>query len=134
LHDGTAVIVKIRKPGIREVVEADLRLMQCLADAAAKHIVEAKRYRFPDLMEQFRRYILMELDLAAEARNAERMSANLIRRFGPDHWNVDCHDCRRRAASVWSAYVGRLWFRLGGHRWSLGVNFDSASQVAANCR
>lgn len=82
LHDGTSVIVKVRKPGIRDVVEADLHLMQRLAEAATEHLSEARRYRLPDLVDQFRRSILAELDLASEARNAERMAANLARRFG----------------------------------------------------
>ena len=82
LHDGTSVIVKVRKPGIRDVVEADLQLMQRLAEAATEHLSEARRYRLPDLVDQFRRSILAELDLASEARNAERMAANLARRFG----------------------------------------------------
>ena len=82
LHDGTSVIVKVRKPGIRDVVEADLHLMQRLAEAATEHLSEARRYRLPDLVDQFRRSILAELDLASEACNAERMAANLARRFG----------------------------------------------------
>lgn len=80
LRDGTSVVAKIRRPGIREVVEADLRLMQRLADAASD-LPDVSRYRLPELVDQFRRSILMELDLATECRNAERMAANLARRY-----------------------------------------------------
>jgi ubiquinone biosynthesis protein len=98
LTDGTAVVVKIRRPGIREVVDADLRLMQRLADAA-NELPDVGRYRLPDLVRQFRRSILMELNLATESRNAERLQANLHRRYGAD-------DCPAVVPRVFWDYTG----------------------------
>lgn len=84
LHDGKPVVVKVRRPGIETTINADLRLLQRLAHIASRNIPEAAQYRLPELVKQFRRSILMELDLAAECRNAERLSANLVSRYAPD--------------------------------------------------
>ncbi len=82
LHDGQEVVVKVRRPGIEDTVGADLRLLQRLAQIAQQNLSEAAYYRLPELVNQFRRTILQELDLAAECRNAERFSRNLARRYG----------------------------------------------------
>ncbi len=84
LTDGTPVIVKIRRPGIEKTVEADLRLLQRLAHIASQQMPETVRFRLPQLIQQFRRSILLELDLASECRNAERVSNNLATRYGVD--------------------------------------------------
>ena len=76
LHDGTEVIVKIRRPGIREVIEADLRLMGKLADIAEAELPALKLYRPRQLVTEFARSLRRELDLAAECRNAERIAIN----------------------------------------------------------
>ncbi len=83
LHDGRAVVVKVRRPDIEETVAADLRLLQRLAHIATQNIAEAAQYRLPEIVKQFRRSILLELDLAAECRNAERLSENLAAHYPP---------------------------------------------------
>ncbi len=81
LHDGTEVVVKVRRPGIESTVFADLRLMERLAEIAHDNLGEASNYRLPELAGQFRRSILQELDLAAECRSAERLRDNLERHY-----------------------------------------------------
>ncbi|MDO8938071.1 MAG: AarF/UbiB family protein [Methylicorpusculum sp.] len=76
LDDGTPVIVKIRRPGIRAVVEADLRLLNQLADIASKELKDLRRYNPQDIVRQFTLSMRRELDLAIEGRNSERMRAN----------------------------------------------------------
>jgi len=83
LQDGDPVIVKVRRPGIETTVAADLRLLQRLAHIVQENISEAARYRLPQLVGQFRRSIRMELDLAAECRNAERLRNNLAAHYPP---------------------------------------------------
>ncbi|MBB5206547.1 ABC1 kinase family protein [Chiayiivirga flava] len=75
LHDGTQVVVKVRRPGIRPVIEADLRLMQRAAAAIHAHMPELRAFHLPEVVEQFRQSLLRELDLAAECRHAERIAA-----------------------------------------------------------
>jgi len=76
LQDGSPVVVKIRRPGIRSVVEADLRLLSQLAEIAEQEIKALQRYRPKEIAHQFTLSMRRELDLAAECRNAERMMGN----------------------------------------------------------
>jgi len=77
LEDGTEVVLKVRRPGIKEVVEADLRLLSRLAERAEREIPELRRFRPRILIRQFGRSLRDELDMRVEARNAERLRANL---------------------------------------------------------
>ena len=77
LADGTQVIVKIRRAGITEVIEADLRLLGHLAAMAEAELPWLKPYRPQMLMREFGKSLQQELDLAAECRNAERIATNM---------------------------------------------------------
>ncbi|WP_234266297.1 ABC1 kinase family protein [Hydrogenophaga sp. NFH-34] len=77
LHDGTEVVVKIRRPGIDRIIEADLRLMQRLAAVAEAEMPALKPYRPQQLVRELARSLQRELDLASECRNAERIAANM---------------------------------------------------------
>jgi ubiquinone biosynthesis protein len=76
LQNGSCVIVKIRRPGIRATIEADLRLLTQLAEIAELEIKSLQRYHPKDIAHQFTLSMRRELDLAAECRNAERMMLN----------------------------------------------------------
>jgi ubiquinone biosynthesis protein len=77
LKDGTEVIVKIRRPGIDVVIEADLRLLGHLASLAEAEIPTLKPYRPQQLVREFAKSLRRELDLAAECRNAEHIATNM---------------------------------------------------------
>lgn len=77
LKDGTPVILKIRRPGLRKIIEADLRLLQRLVDIAESESPEFRRFHPKEVLRQFNQSLRRELDLAAESRNAERVAANL---------------------------------------------------------
>ena len=76
LDDGTEVIVKVRRPGIRPTVEADLRLLARMVDIAEAEIEDLRRFRPREVVRQFTLSLRRELDLAAECRNAERIARN----------------------------------------------------------
>ena len=76
LADGTAVVLKIRRPGIRDTVEADLRLLARLAEIVEAQAPDLHRYRPREVVQQFAQSLRRELDFAAECRNAERIAAN----------------------------------------------------------
>jgi ubiquinone biosynthesis protein len=76
LQDGTPVILKIRRPGIRPKIEADLRILSHIARVLELEIPEARRYQPTQIVAQFTKSLRRELDLAAEARNIERFAAN----------------------------------------------------------
>ncbi|MBX3620707.1 MAG: ubiquinone biosynthesis protein UbiB [Rhizobacter sp.] len=76
LKDGSEVIVKVRRPGIRPVIDADLRLLERLAAMAEREWPDLKPYRPVELVRQFGHSLRRELDLANECRQAERIAAN----------------------------------------------------------
>ena len=80
LADGSAVVLKIRRPGIRDTVEADLRLLKHLAVFVEKNLPELRRYHPQRIVQQFSASLRRELDFAAECRNAERIAHNFAGR------------------------------------------------------
>lgn len=76
LTNGDEVVLKIRRPGIRKVVEADLRLLAHIAEIVETEVPELRRYHLQEVVRQFTISLRRELDFAAECRNAERIAAN----------------------------------------------------------
>lgn len=76
LADGTAVVLKVRRPGIRQIVEADLRLLARLAEIVESEAPELRRYRPREVVRQFTLSLRRELDFSAEGRSAERIAAH----------------------------------------------------------
>ena len=74
LQDGTAVVIKIVRPGIRPKIDADLRIVAYLAGLLESEIPEAKRYQPTQVVAEFARSMRRELDLAQEARAQERFA------------------------------------------------------------
>jgi ubiquinone biosynthesis protein len=72
LKDGTAIIIKVRRPGIEVKIEADLRIMSHIARLVELEFPEARRYLPRQVVQQFAKSLRRELDLAAEARNIQR--------------------------------------------------------------
>jgi ubiquinone biosynthesis protein len=77
LKDGKRVILKIRRPGLRKIIEADLRLLQRIADIAESESPDIRRFHPREVLRQFNQSLRRELDLAGECRSAERVAANL---------------------------------------------------------
>ena len=75
LPDGTSVVLKIRRPGIRAKVDADLRILMHVAELIESEIPEARRFRPTEIAGQFARSLEREMDLAVEARSIERIAA-----------------------------------------------------------
>ena len=76
LADGTAVVVKVRRPGAVEQVEADLALLHHLAVTASQRWELASQYDVVGLVEEFAQTLRAELDYVREAHNAERFARN----------------------------------------------------------
>jgi ubiquinone biosynthesis protein len=75
LHSGEVVAVKVRRPGIAEVIESDLAILADLAALAERHLPDAALYSLSDLVEEFARTIRREQDLAREGRIIERVAS-----------------------------------------------------------
>jgi ubiquinone biosynthesis protein len=76
LKDGSAVVVKVRRPGIRPVIEADLRWLTRLAELFESESPELRIFRPQEIVQQFELSLRRELDFASECRNAERIANN----------------------------------------------------------
>ena len=76
LVDGSEVVVKVRRPGIRPVIEADLRWMMRLAELVEAENPEMRNFHPLEIVRQFEQSLRRELDFATECRNAERIANN----------------------------------------------------------
>lgn len=76
LHDGREVVAKVRRPGIRPIIEADLRLLQQLAKMIETKFPDLRRFHPVGVVRQFKASLMRELDLVAECRHAERIAAS----------------------------------------------------------
>ncbi|MGB5446847.1 MAG: AarF/UbiB family protein [Psychromonas sp.] len=76
LQDGTQVIIKVRRPGIRPIMEADLRLLARIAEVMEAESTAWRRFKPGEVVRQFAVSLRRELDLLAECRNAERVAKN----------------------------------------------------------
>lgn len=74
LHDGTEVIVKVRRPRALERIEADLALIHRLAETASRRWELADRYDVVGLSEEFAETLRGELDYVREAESIERFA------------------------------------------------------------
>lgn len=70
------VVIKVIRPGIRQQIIADLELMDDLAGMAARFLPDGKRLRPREVVREYRKTILDELDLQREAANAIQLRRN----------------------------------------------------------
>jgi len=73
LRDGREVVVKVQRPGIREQVRGDMEVLADLASFLDKHTETGRRYGLAQLLEEFRKALVDELDYRREADNLSRM-------------------------------------------------------------
>src|SRR4051794_41052865 len=73
LRGGREVVVKVQRPGIRRQVFADLEMLESVAQRIETHTEQGRLFAATDLLEQFRRSLLDELDYRKEATNLRRL-------------------------------------------------------------
>jgi ubiquinone biosynthesis protein len=76
LVNGREVIVKVLRPGMQEVIGRDLEVLDALASLASRWWPEAHRLRPVEVVREYRKTILDELDLLREAANASQLKRN----------------------------------------------------------
>lgn len=76
LASGKEVVVKIVRPGIRGRIQLDIEVMYALAQLASRYWSEAHRLRPVELVREYEKTILDELDLMREAANAAQLRRN----------------------------------------------------------
>ena len=73
LPDGEDVVVKIVRPNIERRIRQDIKLLMVLAGLADRYWQEAKRVKPVQIVEEFEKTLLNELDLVREAANASEL-------------------------------------------------------------
>jgi ubiquinone biosynthesis protein len=79
LRDGRAVAVKVQRPAIRDAVLEDLDALEEIASFLDTRTEFGKRYQFCQMLEQFRKSLLRELDYRQEAQNLSVLREQLAR-------------------------------------------------------
>jgi ubiquinone biosynthesis protein len=82
LHDGTEVVVKVRRPGAAEEVELDLEILRNLAARASQRWTGGEQYDLNGLARDFADLLRPELDYLQEAANAREFATA----FADDPW------------------------------------------------
>ncbi len=73
---GQEVAVKVQKPGIYNIIDADVKILNNLAGKADKYITKARTYNLPAIMKEFERSIFKELDYMEEVMNIRKVTNN----------------------------------------------------------
>jgi len=74
LRGGRPVVVKVQRPGIRRQVFDDLEVLESLAERFEAHSRQGRLFAVTDLLGQFRRSLLDELDYRKEASHLVRLA------------------------------------------------------------
>jgi ubiquinone biosynthesis protein len=77
LRDGREVVVKVQRPGIREVLSDDIEYFRELATFLASHTSAGDRIDVIGVVQQVERALVDELDYRTEARNAASFRRSL---------------------------------------------------------
>jgi ubiquinone biosynthesis protein len=75
LH-GKEVIIKVIRPAIKRTIESDIELMRTVAMALQKLLPDGKRLRPVEVVEEYEKTIIDELDLSHEAANGMQFKRN----------------------------------------------------------
>ena len=76
LHDGTEVIVKLLRPGVRALIDRDLEVLFLIAGLADRYWAESKRLHPLEIVAEYEKTIIDELDLMREGANAAQLKRN----------------------------------------------------------
>jgi ubiquinone biosynthesis protein len=77
LRDGRQVAVKVQRPGIRDAMLEDLDALDEIAEFLDGHTAAGKRYEFCQMLSEFRKSLLRELDYRQEASNLTTIGQHL---------------------------------------------------------
>ncbi|WP_409500488.1 ubiquinone biosynthesis regulatory protein kinase UbiB [Mannheimia glucosida] len=91
---GKDVVLKVIRPGIEPVIKADLELMYEIAHFIPKLSNDGKRLRAVEVVREYEKTILDELDLRKEMHNAIRLRANFENSemlYVPEMYQDFCH-------------------------------------------
>jgi len=96
LSSGESVVVKVIRPGIKSVIERDLKLMRLVAKMINKTVPDLRRLRLQGVIDEYEKTIYDELDLQREAGNASQLKRNFdnsnLLYIPKIHWELSNRD------------------------------------------
>jgi len=124
------VVIKVLRPGIEKIILADLEVMFMFAQIAANWLSEGKRLRPVEVVGEYKKTILDELDLMREAANAIQLKRNFSmgREFDhtlyvPEIYSEHCHKNVLVMERIYGIGVGEVETLQ-----SMGVNMELLAQ------
>ncbi len=76
LKDGSEIVVKVLRPDVMPIIKRDVELLYIIAELAAKYSSELRRLRPVEVVAEYEKTIMDELDLLREAANASQLRRN----------------------------------------------------------
>ena len=76
LQDGTEIIVKLLRPDVRKLIDRDLDVLYAIADLADRYWELGKRLRPLEVVAEYEKTIIDELDMMREAANTAQLKRN----------------------------------------------------------
>jgi ubiquinone biosynthesis protein len=113
LKDGTNVVLKVQRPGIKDTIELDLHILKAVA-IRAKSAPELQLFNVPEAIEDFSHQILSEIDFTRDGRNANLLARNL--------------------QSINGIHIPKIYWQCSGQRllvmeYVKGVRIDKIEQI-----
>jgi ubiquinone biosynthesis protein len=100
LRNGSRVVVKVLRPNIRQKIEADIAVLQAIAQLAERYWPPSKRLNPIAVVAEFEKTLANEVDLMREAANASQLRRNFFESellYVPEvHWDF----CRRNVLTL----------------------------------
>ncbi len=79
------IVIKVLRPNISEIILADIEVMALFAGIVARWLPDGKRLRPKEVVEEYRKTIIDELDLNREGANAIQLRRNFSQGRKYDH-------------------------------------------------
>ncbi len=76
LKNGAEVVIKVLRPNVLPVIRRDISLLYIIAELASRYSSQARRLRPVEIVAEYEKTILDELDLLREAANASQLRRN----------------------------------------------------------
>jgi ubiquinone biosynthesis protein len=86
LKTGEKVVLKIQRPGIKEVIESDIKVMLYMAEVFSSRIPSLKSFDPVGLVRNFEDSIIKELDFIHESINIQRFHNNFLKDETDEGW------------------------------------------------
>jgi ubiquinone biosynthesis protein len=100
LKSGSRVVVKVLRPNIRKTIEADIAVLEAIAQLAERYWPPSKRLNPVAVVAEFEKTLANEIDLMREAANASQLRRNFAKSsqlYVPEvHWDF----CRRNVLTL----------------------------------